>query len=189
MAQDVEEQAELFQAPTSYPLVACSPSPIVSPATTMATLPRAASKSPTSSKFLSRPTTDFDSGQNASNAWAEHLERTESIHGSLSDDENEDQVTKEKGKSARVLYDFEGKPEFRELTLVAGDELLIIKELHEGWSLANCSGEIGLVPKSYYIVSHCKVHVNTLVLIRTSTPQSSSHRHRRSRTTPDSELS
>ena len=95
---------------------------------------------------MNRPASDFDSGHNTSAAWI-------GAQQSLSDDDNDDDVAQERGRPARVLYDFEGKGEFRELTLTAGDELTVIKELHEGWSLANYNGEVGLVPKAYYIVS------------------------------------
>ncbi|EEB95787.1 hypothetical protein MPER_05190 [Moniliophthora perniciosa FA553] len=88
----------------------------------MATLPRASK----SSAFLTRPRSDFDAGINASTAWTEHLE-TASVP---SDDELE-----ESGRPARALYDFEGKAEFRELDVQAGDELQILKEdLPDGWS-------------------------------------------------------
>jgi sorting nexin-9/18/33 len=53
------------------------------------------------------------------------------------------------------LYDFEGKAEFRELSVSAGDELEIVKEeLADGWSLVkNDLGELGLLPRTYYAVS------------------------------------
>ncbi|KAK7044602.1 SH3 and PX-domain-containing 3 [Favolaschia claudopus] len=118
----------------------------------MATLPR----SPPSSKFLSasvaaaqrRPLSDFDAGINASTAWTEHLEAT----GSLSDEEPEEEDSEVASRPARALYDFEGKSEFRELDVVAGDELEVIKEdLADGWSLVkNVAGEVGLLPRTYY---------------------------------------
>ncbi|KAG2067987.1 hypothetical protein BDR04DRAFT_1103933 [Suillus decipiens] len=47
-------------------------------------------------------------------------------------------------RAARVLYDFEGKAGFREPTIEAGDD----------WSLLRASsGEIGLLPQTYYMVS------------------------------------
>lgn len=107
-----------------------------------ATLPRA-SKSPVTSSRLSRPQSEFDSGINTSTAWTEHLEL-----GSAppSDDDDEDY------RPARALYDFEGKAEFRELSVDAGDELAVVKEdLADGWSLVkDASGEMGLLPRSYY---------------------------------------
>ncbi|KAF7344517.1 Sorting nexin lst-4 [Mycena sanguinolenta] len=110
----------------------------------MATLPR----SPPSSKFLSsssaaaqrRPLSDFDAGINASTAWTEHL--VESA-GSLSDEEPDEDV-EGTNRPARALYDFEGKSEFRELSVDAGDELEVVKEdLADGWSLVkNIAGEV-----------------------------------------------
>lgn len=98
----------------------------------------------------------FDAGVHSSNAWTEHLERS-----SLSDDEpelepsDEPQPSEEIAKAARTLYDFEGKAEFRELSVEAGDELCILKEdAGDGWSLARASsGEIGLLPQTYYTVN------------------------------------
>ncbi|KAJ7664277.1 hypothetical protein B0H17DRAFT_1091797 [Mycena rosella] len=101
----------------------------------MATLPR----SPNTSKFISssaqrRPHSDFDAGINASTAWTEHLE-SPGTH-----------------RPARALYEFEGKAEFRELSVDAGDELEVVKEdLADGWSLVkNEAGEVGLLPRTYY---------------------------------------
>ncbi|KAJ6588777.1 PX-domain-containing protein [Mycena capillaripes] len=114
----------------------------------MATLPR----SPKSSKFLPssaaqrRPHSEFDAGINASTAWTEHL-------GSLSDEEPDDEEAAEgTTRPARALYDFEGKSEFRELSVDAGDELEVVKEdLADGWSLVkNEAGEVGLLPRTYY---------------------------------------
>ncbi|KAF8591301.1 hypothetical protein K439DRAFT_1327615 [Ramaria rubella] len=111
-------------------------------------------KSPTTptislSTFFARPASEFDAGINASHAWvAEHSEGKDSGQ-SLSDDEEETDT--DSGRAARALYDFEGKPEFRELTVSAGDELDIIKEdLDDGWSLAKLEGKVGLIPKTYY---------------------------------------
>ena len=84
---------------------------------------------------------------------------TESIAG---DDSFDDQD----GRPARALYGFQGKAEFRELTNIeAGDELEVMREdVGEGWSLARLArtaeeredsaqgNEIGLIPRSYYIV-------------------------------------
>ncbi|KAG1753610.1 uncharacterized protein EDB91DRAFT_1044009 [Suillus paluster] len=120
----------------------------------MATLPRAAK--PTSSVISgtdTRPRSDaaFDAGINSSSAWTEHLERY-----SLSDDEpdptDELQPIEETVKAARALYDFEGKAEFGELAVEARDELNILKEeVGDGWSLVRASsGEIGLLPQTYY---------------------------------------
>ncbi|KAF8649596.1 hypothetical protein AX16_005687 [Volvariella volvacea WC 439] len=72
------------------------------------------------------------------------------------------------GRPARALYAFQGKPEFRELSVDAGDVLEILKEeVGDGWSLArvvggggqvggaqekekSVQGEVGLLPRSYY---------------------------------------
>jgi sorting nexin-9/18/33 len=68
----------------------------------------------------------------------------------MPDDEDAEDVT----VPARALYAFQGKAEFRELTVGAGDELAIIKEdVGDGWSLIRDSqGEIGLLPQTYYTV-------------------------------------
>src|ERR1700761_6272095 len=120
----------------------------------MATLPR----SPSASKFLppsaavKRPHSDFDAGIDTSTAWTEHLESS----GSLSDEEPEGEEETEHGplRSGRALYDFEGKTEFRELSVEAGDEIEIVKEdLADGWSLVkNVAGGVGLLPRTYYTV-------------------------------------
>ncbi|KAJ7064910.1 hypothetical protein C8F01DRAFT_1128718 [Mycena amicta] len=110
----------------------------------MSTLPR----SPKSSRLIAqrRPHSEFDAGINTSTAWTEHLEAT----GSLSDEEPEE----EEGEHlpARALYEFEGKTEFRELSVEAGDEIEVVKEnLADGWSLVkNVAGEVGLLPRTYY---------------------------------------
>lgn len=119
----------------------------------MATLPR----SPNSSRILPqrRPHSEFDAGINASTAWTEHLE-LESGSGSLSDEEpdNEDDSGFAEYRAARALYAFEGKTEFRELSVEAGDEIQVVKEdLADGWSLIrNEAGEVGLLPRTYYTV-------------------------------------
>ncbi|KAH9940322.1 PX-domain-containing protein [Amylocystis lapponica] len=131
--------------------------------------------------LLPTPSVDtaFDSGINSSTAWA--VSRTSpraSVNAnantnSLSDEEPdvsvdgvEDTDEHEQGRSARALFAFEGKPEFRELTFVeAGDELEVLREdVGEGWSLvkiARCrverelgrEGEMGLLPQTYYTAS------------------------------------
>ncbi|GLB42320.1 putative WASP-binding domain of Sorting nexin protein [Lyophyllum shimeji] len=118
----------------------------------MATLPRASKISPpTSTAIFQRPVSEFDAGLNTSAAWTAHLESGSSGGGSLSDEEP-DHDSEEPLRPARALYDFEGKPEFRELTVSAGDVLEVVKEdLADGWSLVkNTDGEIGLLPRSYY---------------------------------------
>ena len=130
-----------------------------------------------SSQPLSRPHTnveiEFDSGLNSSTAWTASDAAKRSSNTTpdiapalLSDDEGDDEPDLEsaEGRSARALYAFEGKPEFRELVCVeAGDELEVLKEdVGDGWSLvklAKCrggndhEGEIGLLPQSYYTVN------------------------------------
>jgi sorting nexin-9/18/33 len=127
----------------------------------MATLPQAITPASGSSIISSddtcpRSDTAFDAGINSSSVWTEHLECY-----SLSDDEPEpadehqEQPIEETVKTARALYDFEGEAEFKELTVEAGDELDILKEeAGDGWSLVRAgSGEIGLLPQTYYTVS------------------------------------
>ncbi|KAF5369089.1 hypothetical protein D9758_002873 [Tetrapyrgos nigripes] len=140
----------------------------------MATLPRA-TKSPSGSSFLSfsRPqSSGFDTGINTSNAWTQFRHLSQSVSedelargkemvaeieaDSASVDENNSDSSKEQEdtppRPARALYDFEGKTEFQELTVVAGEEILVLKEdLADGWSLVkNSTGEIGLLPREYY---------------------------------------
>lgn len=120
----------------------------------MATLPRISKSPPVAgvSVFQDRPYSasavnlDFDAGINASNAWLS------SDTASLNSQDDSPETAP--GKSARVLYDFDGKAEFRELTVEAGDNLEIIDEiLPDGWSLVKAEdGEIGLLPQSYYTV-------------------------------------
>lgn len=126
---------------------------------------RALSLSPTSpngEKPAVQPL-DFDAGINTSNAWTEHQRESMTLatspqdSPSLSDDEpDEEEVEPEDidGRGARVLHDFEGKPEFRELSASAGDEIEIMRlDVGEGWSLVrNMEGEMGLLPQSYYKV-------------------------------------
>ncbi|KAF9185257.1 hypothetical protein BGZ50_003182 [Haplosporangium sp. Z 11] len=59
------------------------------------------------------------------------------------------------GWTVRALYDFEGQPEFSELSFAAGDVLTVIKVgLAEGWSLAEKDGVRGLVPEAYVTYIH-----------------------------------
>lgn len=126
----------------------------------MATLPRPA-KSPSAS--IIRPQSEFDAGINASNAWTQHQ-----LSSDPSDEEPDN--SEENRRPARALYDFEGKPEFRELTVRAGDELEVVKEeLADGWSLvSDVQGEIGLLPRSYFIVSNginCQLSLNCSLIV------------------------
>ncbi|KAG0338679.1 hypothetical protein BG000_003615 [Podila horticola] len=59
------------------------------------------------------------------------------------------------GWTVRALYDFEGQPEFSELSFSAGDVLTVVKVgLAEGWSLAEKDGVKGLVPEAYITYVH-----------------------------------
>ncbi|KAG0697584.1 hypothetical protein DFH29DRAFT_142761 [Suillus ampliporus] len=148
--------------------------------TIMATLPQATSSVISGADTRPRSNAAFDAGIQSSSAWTEHLER-----GSLSDDEPEPtdelQRFEETAKAARALYDFEGKAEFRELTVGAGDELNILREeAGDGWSLAKASsGETGLLPQTYYTYTTSFLSAPLAVLGRkelstsTITPQSS----------------
>lgn len=140
----------------------------------MSTLPRISKFPP--SELYPRPQSDFDTGVNTSTAWTEHLENgprkylSESdVPGSLSDEEpDENDGSEDLGvlpiRLARTLYQFEGKPEFRELSTEAGDAIYVLKEeVGDGWSLVkNSTGEVGLLPKSYYTV--CLVKTRPLLM-------------------------
>jgi hypothetical protein len=69
-------------------------------------------------------------------------------------DEELDEDTEDVTIPARALYAFQGKAEFRELSVAVGDELDVVKEdVGDGWSLVRDSqGEIGLLPQTYYTV-------------------------------------
>ncbi|TDL25185.1 hypothetical protein BD410DRAFT_765795 [Rickenella mellea] len=104
---------------------------------------------------IARPPSEFDAGINTSHAWAEHLDR----EASLSDEDTprgdvggEVDALSVRGRSARAVYDFTGMQEFQELSVCAGDALAVLKEhLADGWSLVRHRGEVGLVPRTYYI--------------------------------------
>ncbi|KAF9534384.1 hypothetical protein CPB83DRAFT_844159 [Crepidotus variabilis] len=137
----------------------------------MATLPRPSRLIVPLSAGGQRPVSDFDAGINTSNAWTVHLESGETpaatisksnsrkwlsesnSKGSISDEELDE--PEELTRPARALYAFEGKAEFRELTVEAGDELEMVKEdVGEGWSLVkDTTGEVGLLPKTYYTLT------------------------------------
>jgi len=156
----------------------------------MVTLPRSTSGSSIVSGDDTRPHSDppFDAGINSSGAWTEHLECC-----SLSDDEpeltdghHELQPIEDTVKAARALYDFEGKAEFKELTVEAGDELdILIEEAGDGWSLMRASsGEIGLLPQAYYTCTtsflsvpsaiHGRKEPSTSTIIPQASPQEQS---------------
>jgi sorting nexin-9/18/33 len=120
------------------------------------TLAAASAGHPTPSASLRPPTTDFDAGLNSSAAWAAQRERAADV---LSDDESDagsmHVSRRERGRPARALYAFDGKAEFRELSVRAGDSLEVLRpDAGEGWSLVSCGREVGLLPQSYYIVSY-----------------------------------
>ncbi|KAF8155604.1 hypothetical protein B0H34DRAFT_659740 [Crassisporium funariophilum] len=140
----------------------------------MATLPRSTRYPPGPQSTISqRPASEFDAGINTSTAWTEHLEgglnvtipsisrarsrkfvSESNLPPSLSDDEEIDDI-EEITHPARALFKFEGKAEFRELSVEAGDELEVVKEdVGDGWSLIrDSSGEVGLLPQSYYTLT------------------------------------
>jgi hypothetical protein len=64
------------------------------------------------------------------------------------------------------VYQFEGKAEFRELSVEAGDVLEVVKEdLADGWSLVNNDmGEVGLFPRAYYTVGGCHFVLTTRLM-------------------------
>ncbi|KDR80060.1 hypothetical protein GALMADRAFT_62609 [Galerina marginata CBS 339.88] len=138
----------------------------------MATLPRSTRYPPGPPSAISqRPVSEFDAGINTSVAWTEHLETgtptsslskarsrkylSESdVRQPISEDEAEEEL-EIMTRPARALYAFEGKAEFRELTVAAGDELEVVKEgVGDGWSLVkDLTGEVGLLPQSYYTLT------------------------------------
>ncbi|KZV66474.1 hypothetical protein PENSPDRAFT_701163 [Peniophora sp. CONT] len=148
------------------------------------TFTRALSLSPSATngeKPIPQPL-DFDAGINTSNAWTEHQRESLTLGSiseqspSLSDDEpDEEEVEPEDidGRAARVLHDFEGKPEFREISASAGDEVEIMRlDVGEGWSLVrNSEGEMGLLPQAYYKVKKREASTNSL------TPRNSPRRN------------
>ncbi|KDQ07407.1 hypothetical protein BOTBODRAFT_180691 [Botryobasidium botryosum FD-172 SS1] len=113
--------------------------------------------------------TDFDTGVNTSVAWTEHLSERSSDSESEAPDGNPkeregDDTLKARllgegpPKPARALYDFDGQEDLNELTMRAGDNLLILREkLSEGWSVARKISStadpdepMGLIPRTYY---------------------------------------
>ncbi|KAG1845057.1 hypothetical protein C8R48DRAFT_780066 [Suillus tomentosus] len=99
----------------------------------------------------------------------------------LADEHHELQPVEDPVKAARALYNFEGKAEFRELTIEAGDKLNVLKEeAGDGWSLMRVSsGEIGLLTQTYYtcttsfLSAPLAVHGRNEPPISTITPQAS----------------
>lgn len=101
---------------------------------------------------------DFDAGINTSAAWTESRDKDHSLSDEETDpNDPELDCLHVSGKPARALYAFEGKPEFREVCVSAGDEIEVIKEeVGDGWSLVKLfieeGVELGLLPRSYYTV-------------------------------------
>lgn len=101
---------------------------------------------------------DFDAGINTSAAWTESRDKGRSLSDEETDP-NDPQLDylQVSGRPARALYSFEGKPEFREVCVSAGDEIEVIREeVGDGWSLVKLyierGVELGLLPRSYYTV-------------------------------------
>jgi sorting nexin-9/18/33 len=128
--------------------------PTVTLASASTSPPSANATTSKATKTTLRPLSEFDAGLNSSAAWAANRAQA---HDALSDDEGESSDEGEKytrGRPARALYPFEGKSEFRELTVKAGDALTIIRDdAGDGWSLVRCGREVGLLPRTYYTVS------------------------------------
>lgn len=101
---------------------------------------------------------DFDAGINASAAWTESRDQARSLSDEETDpNDPELDYLQVSGRPARALYPFEGKPEFREVCVSAGDEIEVIREeVGDGWSLVKLFIEegvqLGLLPRSYYTV-------------------------------------
>ena len=101
---------------------------------------------------------DFDAGINTSAAWTESREKGRSLSDEETDpNDPELDYLQVPGRPARALYSFEGKPEFREVSVSAGDEIEVIREeVGDGWSLVKLfvggGVELGLLPRSYYTV-------------------------------------
>lgn len=101
---------------------------------------------------------DFDAGINTSAAWTESRDKGRSLSDEETDP-NDPQLDylQVPGRPARALYSFEGKPEFREVCVSAGDGIEVIREeVGDGWSLVKLfvegGVELGLLPRSYYTV-------------------------------------
>lgn len=95
---------------------------------------------------------DFDAGINSSAAWTEHLEREGSSLSDEEEEEKDNERDQEESRPARALYAFEGKAEFREITVEAGAQIQVLKEeLQDGWSLVRHERDVGLLPRTYYI--------------------------------------
>lgn len=102
---------------------------------------------------------DIDAGINTSAAWTESRDTGRSLSDEETDpNDPELDYLQVPGRPARALYSFEGKPEFREVCVNAGDGIEIVREeVGDGWSLVKLfiegGVELGLLPRSYYTVS------------------------------------
>lgn len=101
---------------------------------------------------------DYDAGINTSAAWTESRDKGRSLSDEETDpNDPELDYLQVSGRPARALYSFEGKPEFREVCVSAGDAVEVIREeVGDGWSLVKLfveeGVELGLLPRSYYTV-------------------------------------
>ena len=101
---------------------------------------------------------DYDAGINTSAAWTESRDKGRSLSDEETDpNDPELDYLQVPGRPARALYSFEGKPEFREVCVSAGDEIEVVREeVGDGWSLVKLfigeGVELGLLPRSYYTV-------------------------------------
>ena len=101
---------------------------------------------------------DFDAGINTSAAWTESRDKGRSLSDEETDpNDPELDYNQVSGRPARALYSFEGKPEFREVCVSAGDGIEVIREeVGDGWSLVKLfiegGVELGLLPRTYYTV-------------------------------------
>src|SRR5882762_575112 len=104
-------------------------------------------------------TVDFDASIKVSTAWTATGSGQVQSGGDSPDTEchgDDDEAAADVGEyPARILYAFEGKPDFRELGLKGGEAIVVLREdVGDGWSLvARQDGELGLVPQAYYTVS------------------------------------
>jgi sorting nexin-9/18/33 len=121
---------------------------------------------PPTTTIHARLTTDFDAGINTSAAWTESREKDHSLSDDELDEDERSDYSKRNGRPARALYTFEGKQEFREVCVEAGDEIEVLREeVGDGWSLVkqvDSQGaviDLGLLPRTYYTVSELFLNV------------------------------
>jgi len=116
-------------------------------------------------------TVDFDASNKASTAWTARASGQVQSGGNSPDTEchgGDDEAAADVGEyPARALYAFEGKPEFRELSLKGGEAIVVLREdVGGGWSLvARQDGELGLVPQAYYTVSRARANHSAIAMI------------------------